>query len=73
MKEYDGRFDYSSMDKDTEEEMRDMMTRYRHVWHNETYPEQFQAGVDIPPIKIELKADAPTIIKSAPRRMNEEN
>ena len=47
-------FEYSHMDSETEEFIKNLLWDYRHIWYAEEFPEQFRLGLqNVTPVKID--------------------
>ena len=64
-------FNLDTVDEDTECELKKLLLKFKHVFFNPDFPQQFHEGIRVPAIKMRLKENHPPPPKDRPRRMNE--
>ena len=63
-------FDLTSVEGKDREKLIKILLDFNHIFFNEDRPDQFFKGVEMKPIKIKLKEDAPPLKKEGPRRIS---
>ena len=70
--EFSKNFDLSSVAEDMRTEFEKTLISYKHIFYNESCPEQFHKGIDVPPIKINILPNAPPPKRLGHRRLSPE-
>ena len=68
--EYLKQFDLTSVEGKDREKLINILLDFNHIFFNEDRPDQFHKGVEMQPIKIRLKENAPPLKKEGPRRIS---